>query len=400
MREVSDDDHEAWLRAMREVARRDVEALVPHPRHLVWGLAAPDLTPAAVAGQTLVNGESTSIALAYGDEAAAEGPYVSVITSAAEAFAVPRAGSTSLDDADAEESLRFAVDEELDRPAAWAEASDGDAAGPDAGEPDVPSAHAAVGWETMPFGRALVCRSAVVWAARLRPAPAASGDDPGVVVTIIGRGLAPESVRLRLVADLRPLVEARNALMGARIERARRRPRPPLPELEPAEGVAALLALAKITLAERAETEAGLSAGRRPRSDATAAGRLRSALWQRAVAEHRRLRGTDRFTADEAVTVAINHLGFLQQNAPWFTAEPRLSTAAIDETLRHAMLAEVVPSEAAQDAYARSWSARQARQAWMRDDAHPTDVREWMRNRKAMDDDCLRAWAAWTENAR
>jgi hypothetical protein len=409
MREGSDDDHDAWLRAMREVARRDVEALVPHPRHRVYGLASPGLTPAVVGDQTLVNGESTSITLAYGDGEAPDGPYVSVITSAADAFAVPRAGSTTLDGAQAEASLRFAVDDERDRATAWPEATEPNPAGrnvvgPDPAGPDEPPA---VTWESLPVGRALFCRAGSVWAARLRPADAdadagADADhDAGVVVTIIGRGLAPESVRLRLVTDLRPMVEARNALIGARIERARRRPRPPAPELEPAEGVAALLALAEITLAEHAELQAELAAHRRPRSD-PAAGRLRHALWQRAVREHQRLRGTDRFTADDAVTVAVNHLGFLLEKAPWFTADPRLRAAATDETLRHAMLAEIVPSETAQDAWARFWSARQT---WRRnDDGEAADeharVLAWAHARDALADDCLRAWAAWTQNAR
>jgi hypothetical protein len=44
----------------------------------------------------------------------------------------------------------------------------------------------------------------------------------------------------------------------------------------------------------------------------------------------------------------------LQGKAPWFSDDPRLRAAAIDETLRHAMLGEAVPSERAQDAWARS----------------------------------------------
>ena len=40
------------------------------------------------------------------------------------------------------------------------------------------------------------------------------------------------------------------------------------------------------------------------------------------------------------VTLAVNHLGNLASNAAWFTADERLREAAIDETLRHAMLDE------------------------------------------------------------
>ena len=88
---------------------------------------------------------------------------------------------------------------------------------------------------------------------------------------------------------------------------------------------------------------------------------MHNALWQRAVREHQRLRGTDRQAADEAVTVAVNHLGFLQEKAPWFTADPGLRAAALDETVRHAMLDDTVPSEPAQDAWARYWSTHMTR---------------------------------------
>jgi len=61
----------------------------------------------------------------------------------------------------------------------------------------------------------------------------------------------PESVRLERVPDLRPMIEARFETIRAMIERSRGKPRVPVTEsdleLEPAEGVAALRALAEFT---------------------------------------------------------------------------------------------------------------------------------------------------------
>jgi hypothetical protein len=82
-------------------------------------------------------------------------------------------------------------------------------------------------------------------------------------------------------------------------------------------------------------------------------GSIYRALWRRAVAERQRLAGEDERTADDVVTSAVNHLGTLASNAAWFTASERLREAAIDQTLRHAMLDERVPSERAQHLWAR-----------------------------------------------
>jgi hypothetical protein len=80
------------------------------------------------------------------------------------------------------------------------------------------------------------------------------------------------------------------------------------------------------------------------------------ALWQRAVREQARICGIGTGQADEIVTLVVNHLTHLQQEAPWLTAEPRLREAAIDETLRHAVLGEDVSSNPAQQAWARYWA--------------------------------------------
>ena len=58
------------------------------------------------------------------------------------------------------------------------------------------------------------------------------------------------------------------------------------------------------------------------------------------------------------MTLVINHLTRLREQVPWFTAEPRLREAAIDETLRRAALGDDVPIQPAQQAWARYWAQR------------------------------------------
>jgi hypothetical protein len=81
--------------------------------------------------------------------------------------------------------------------------------------------------------------------------------------------------------------------------------------------------------------------------------RARSCLWQRAIREQARISGFGDPQANK--TLVVNHLTHLQQQVPWFTAEARLREAAIDETLRHAVRGEHVPS---QQAWARYWARR------------------------------------------
>ncbi len=174
----------------------------------------------------------------------------------------------------------------------------------------------------------------------------------GVTVTVAGRGVGPGSVRLGPVADLEPYLRGRGEMLGRLDEHHRQQP-PPV--LAPAEGVAACRALAEAALGSQARLLAALRAGREPRHR-PGAGATMHALWQRAVREQARISGIDAGQADEIVTLVVNHLTHLHEQAPWFTAEPRLRQAAIDETLRHAVLGEDVPSRPAQHAWARYWA--------------------------------------------
>jgi hypothetical protein len=119
-------------------------------------------------------------------------------------------------------------------------------------------------------------------------------------------------------------------------------------------------------------------------------------LAARAVREQQRLRGTNAATADYVVSEVVNHLGFLGAKAPWFSADPRLRDAAIDETLRHAMLGDAVPSEPAQEAWSRHWSAHAPR---LPNDPGSGDFLAEIADREVRTAAILRAWADWAETA-
>jgi hypothetical protein len=165
--------------------------------------------------------------------------------------------------------------------------------------------------------------------------------------------------------------------------------------LEPAEGVAAWRALADFSLASNARIREAARSGRGPRTP-VGSGPLRAALWQRAVRERQRLAGDSARAADEAVTAVINHVGHLDERAGWFGTDSLLRESAIDETLRRALLGDSVPSEPAQDAWDRYWSEHLA---WLRLDPRVAERLAQTRNREALADDWLRAWAGWAATA-
>ena len=366
-----------WVKRMRALARQDAEEMVPRPDFPVFGVSSPRLEPAALAAFEQVNGSWTAVTLAYGAWDAAPGPYVAVKSALADPeLAAALAGAPGRGP---EAGLLRAIDAERDRLAA--------STGVDEDEPAGPPRYSR---EELPAGAALVARHGTVWAARL--------DRPGdrtaeVTVTITGRGAGPEQVRLFPVSDLRPLFEARNEILGRLAERQRREP-PPV--LEPAEGVAAFRALAEFDLDGHARIRASARPGGRLLRQPANWGRLRSALWQRAVSEQQRLSGTSKGAADDVVTSVMNHLGHLAEQATWFSADARLRAAAIDETLRHAVLGEAVPSLPAQQAWERYWSDHMGRA--LRMDRGSSAFAE-MESRRALTDGWLAAWTVWTRRA-
>jgi len=360
-----DPEHSEWVRRMRELARRDAEDLVPRPRFGVFGLATPVLRPAALAAAGQVNDVWESITIAFGDWSAPAGPYVAVTTAAPASSAV---GGL------VERELRLAVRAEGNRAA--------EQAGADEEPPAEPPRYTR---EELPAGSAVVCRHGTVWAARLL------ATDGAVTVTITGRGVEPDSVRLETLGDLRPYCLARNEILGQLSERYRSQP-PPV--LEPAEGVAAFRALVDHTLDFQRRLLESVRE-ERPLRHRPGEAAVRGALWRRAASEQQRIAGIDKRAADDVVTLVINHLEHLAEEAPWFS-DPRLRELAIDETLRHAVLGDDVPSRRAQDAWARYWAVRYERG---RGASEPGEVLAAGAAGEHLDSDWLGAWADWAARA-
>ena len=300
----------------------------PAPSSSSSGCPSPWLRPAFLAEAGRVDGVWESIGLAYGDWAAPAGPWVMVTTAA---------GGPDVPDREVEADLLRAIDQDRNRIASYTGVDEDDLDEP----PDYSRGGLAVGAENV---SGIVGRQANVWAARVLA--------DGLIVTLIGRGVDPGSVRVDPVADLAPYLQARNEQLGRLAEHHRQQPPP---ALEPAEGVAAYRALAEVALASHVRLLRALRAGRSPRHRA-GEGATMHALWQRAATEQARISGIGERQADEIVTLVVNHLTELQEQAPWFTAEPPLREAAIDETLRHAVLGDDVPSKPAQQAWARYWA--------------------------------------------
>lgn len=363
MRHVPEPDRTEWVARMRERARLDAEELLPRPPFVVFGLAEPRLRPGSLAEAGQVNGVWESIGLAYGHWAEPAGPWVMVTTTT---------GRAGAGDREVEADLLRAIDHDRNRIASQAGVDEDDLDVP----PDYWQADLAVGGGSV---SGLVGRQENVWAARVVA--------DGVIVTLVGRGVDPGSVRLDPVADLGPYLQARNERLGRLREYHRQQP---APVLEPAEGVAAYRALAEAALASQARLVQALQAGREPRQRA-GEGAAWHALWQRAVREQARISGIGERPADEIVTLLVNHLTKLQEQAPWFTAEPRLREAAIDETLRHAVPGDKVPSQPAQQAWARYWAQRTSPPGQEPDE----ELRARHQTGRRLITAWLQAWDAW-----
>lgn len=387
MRVVPDGDGLEWRRRRDEQARRQVTELVPRPGCPIYGLAAPPVRPVTLDGAEQVNGDWTQITLGYGPRDASTGPYLRVTTAVTEAEIISASlnspggmqitSTTGMHGIDPEAELRHALQEEAARTAALP-----------AEQATTPS-EPAVTREQLPAGDALIVRQGTVWAARLVPDDA-GGVPAAITVTIVGRDVAPDDVRLETLPDLREAIEGRTAEIARIIAERRRQPPVPPPELEPAEGVAALRALADFISAGRPDRPSAARSDGAPRHP-PGWGPMYGALWQRAVLEQQRVAGMDAQAADAVVTSAINHLGHLAEHAPWFSGDERLRAAAVDETLRHAMLGDAVRSEPAQRAWSAYWSRPRPRD--------PDDM--WARHESqlALEFSWLAAWEAWTRNA-
>jgi hypothetical protein len=356
MRQVPDPDREEWIARLRERARLDADELVPRPGFGVYGLAAPSLRPAALGELVRSNHEWASIGLTYGNPVVAAGPWVMVTSSIGYAR-------------EPEAALFRAIDAEHAR-----------MADEDEEEPAEPPAYARA--ELTAGDRpvsAVIARHGNVLAARLAAGP--------VTVTVVSRGVELDQLRLVAVNDLEPYLRGRGERISLAVERHRNEP-PPV--LEPAEGMAAYRALVDASLDRHARLLAALRDGRTPRF-LTAEAAKAGALWQRAARELSDRAGIGKHAADDIIASVVNQLTHLDEQAPWFTSDARRRERAIDETLRHAVLEEPVPSRPAQQAWARYWAMRMS-VAGLAPDARARPVPADLEPRI---EDWLAAWATW-----
>lgn len=154
----------------------------------VVGLAAPALTPAALASWEIING-ATTVTLCYGPRAEPRGPFVSVRTSALPAQDEP--------------SLQALLAAERDRLY--------DHAGID--EPDPSEVGTGIAELLVDGGwLASTMRSEDdLWAGRVE-----LPGEPGTLVTVLSRGVPSPEIRLALVSDLALLWAARQEWIAQR----------------------------------------------------------------------------------------------------------------------------------------------------------------------------------------
>lgn len=306
-----------WLARMRALARSDADELTPRPEFTVYGLAEPEIPPAGALEAT-----QEAVSLTYGNWAAAEGPWVIVLS------------TPPADEPIAKEELLNSIDTDRNRLAtdAWL----------DDEEPDRPPEFQASKIRTNRRDEhALVCRHGPLAAAHLRPGDAN--------VTVLVRGLDLAAVRLGPVTDLEPYLRGRDEMLG------QQRAYEQTPVLEPAEGLAAYRAFARAEVAALVRRWAASEAGRVPRflagEDATTAALRRRAIHQLA---DRSEVGLGK--AEDTVSTLVDHLSALVQYARWFGEDERLRERAADETLRHVLLGEKVSSDQAQRAWDGYWN--------------------------------------------
>jgi len=350
---------------MRDLAERDAAEARPEPPFRTYGLVAPVIAPLALAETQQRDGVWRSVVLGHGDWAEPAGPLVRVETCSPEPGSETQGASWYL--------LRE-LERERDRAVDYFGA---DVREPD--ESDEPPEFAPISLpvDGVPM-TGLIARQGGLWAARV---PVHE-----LTVLIVGRGVEPDQVRLAAVGSLAPYWQGRDEMLGRRaIARIRERHEV---VLAPAEGIEAFRVLIEVTLADQGERKQAARERRPPRRDAVH-GAHRQALWQRAVTQQALRSGGGAAEADELVTLIVNLLGHLQNQAPWFTGDPELRADAIDETLRFHLYGEDVSSRAAQEAWIRYWPSHfQVGGGWIRHQGYlASGVPGW-----------LEAWQSWARS--
>ena len=348
---------------------------------------AADPQPEALAlGWSRVNGMVTEVVLAHGSWFSAEGPYVAVQTLAS----AGGADHGGLFD------LREVVEDERDRIFARIGLDEGEA-------PDlVVESEIWIAVDGTPV-RAALRSEGRLWAARLTLGGAGGGPGSGargdavaagrepVTVTVTGRGLPPERVRLRTVDQLEPYALGQQRQLAQLRVRRGDRPHVRDRELPPVQGLEGHRELIGRGVRDALRTEAALRAGRAPRQPRSEP-RDRGELWERTVRQQMRLAGEDHQTANEAVTALVNQMIGLAEGADWFP-DSDAAGAAVEESIRFTVFDSEVSSIEAQRAWQAYWFTRMRETGSVEDG--PVVRRERLHRHLGVRSEWLALWQQW-----
>ncbi len=195
-----------------------------------------------------------------------------------------------------------------------------------------------------------------LWAARAVIDVESGARAEAVMVTVVARGVAFDTVRLGRVADLAAYTAARRRFLRRVLGHRPVLTPPEQLDLPPTQGLQAHLAVVELALSDADDLRRAVREGRRwrpPRDWGERYGMLREA----AVRAQMTLGADTRSQAEDAVSSLVNHLAQLAEEADWF-AYPALRQTAIDETIHYIVFDADVASRPAQQAWQRTWAAR------------------------------------------
>ncbi len=358
---------DAWARMQGLISSMRADLARRSP---VYGLDRPDLAPRVLGAL-----DSVGVTLYAGDLLGLDGPMVSVRTA--------QVRSTGLQ----EPSLVEQLADERSRLVEHA------------GLDEVPAEPVVLGASTVHLGGrvlpAEMCEEGVLWAAQATVVPDATAP---VTVTVMGRGVSLEQIRLALVTDLHPYWQGQERYVA---DLAARHPdvRPEDLVLPAARGLQAHRALIEFCLRESEESRAGLQAGRqRPRWSGRFAERQQ--VWEAAVRAQMHLAEQQRQEANGHVTAMVNQLVDLAGNSSWWH-DTALQLAAIEEVLGYQVFGAAVASRDAQRAWLRARSRRAGLlptdPAGLSPDRHEELLRR-AGEMQGLERQAQRAWDAWADS--
>lgn len=364
-----------WERLRRDVP--DVEdALRRGPSFPVYEVREPRLGAGALAGAGSA-GDLWQVGLRWGEPLSRSGPMLSAWTARVPPDEEGGPVEPELEEVLADERDRLYDDAGIDEPQPQS----------------VEEISATLVIDDIPVS-AVVRREDDLWAARVvLSREGRDGQPVDVMVTVMGRGVSLDAVRLAPAGYVAPYLagrEEREARLVQQLALVADPAREKL-ELSAARGVEAHLALIEDCVADADASRRAVREGRRhrePRGAAEQQGRL----WEAAVRAQMRLATQTRDEADEAVGSLVNHMTELSEAADWF-GDPALRQPAIDESVRYVIFDSDVPSRPAQQAWQRSWDRR--RRPSFLDPPAQEEAREIAASIERDHAELLNAWRRW-----